>query len=208
VIIGWGAIDIGGLDIEVSDNTVVLPSGAAGPCIRVESVTGITVKGNTLDASAASNATAASSTGSEAIIRDNRMIRGAAGYGIIWSPTSGTNVDIHDNLICGTSTQNHLRLFNTTDVDVHHNTIEGTPIFLADGSAGITIRDNPGYNPVGVLTVAVPATTVAVAAAQVDRTFYVTANASGTTTIEVGAGPTITIPASACVAVLFRPGSR
>ena len=78
--------------------------------------------------------------------------------------------------------------------------------FADGGSTNTRVINCLGYNPVGVVTVSVPATGVAVAAADYDRTFYVTAAASGTTTMAISAGPTITVPASACVPVKVPAG--
>lgn len=65
-------------------------------------------------------------------------------------------------------------------------------------------RNNQGYNPVGAVTVAVPATTVAVAAVPYDRTFYITTTAAATVAIQ--SGPTITLPTAGVVAVRVPAG--
>jgi hypothetical protein len=67
-------------------------------------------------------------------------------------------------------------------------------------------RQNVGYNPHGTISVAVPATTVATTALHYDAMFYITAGATSCTiTRNVagggGSGPTVTIPANACVPV-------
>jgi len=72
--------------------------------------------------------------------------------------------------------------------------VNGT-INLPPAAPTTFVRGNPGYNPVGVVTVAVPASGTAVAAAPYDRTFYVTA-ATGGCTMAIQNGPSITIPAS------------
>lgn len=78
---------------------------------------------------------------------------------------------------------------------------------VTDGTSGtgVILRDNEGINPVGVVTVAVPATTVAVAAAIYDRTFYVT-NGASSSTFAIGGGPTITVPASALATIRVPAG--
>jgi hypothetical protein len=43
-------------------------------------------------------------------------------------------------------------------------------------------------------------------AAIYDRTLYITAGATGTSTVAITNGPTITIPASACVPVFLAAG--
>ena len=69
------------------------------------------------------------------------------------------------------------------------------------------VRGVTGYNPVGSVTVTVPASGTAVAAVLYDRTFYVTAAATGTTTVAVSGGPTLTLPASSLVAVRVPAGT-
>lgn len=63
------------------------------------------------------------------------------------------------------------------------------------GTGGSTFHNVAGYNPVGLVTVAVPASGTAVAAAPYDRTFYVTASTS-TVTMAIENGPSPVIPAS------------
>jgi hypothetical protein len=75
--------------------------------------------------------------------------------------------------------------------------------FGPDGTS--TVRNNPGYVS-GTQTVAVPLTTVATAALAVDSTYYVKANASGTTTVAISGGPTISVPASSVVPVRVLAG--
>lgn len=93
-------------------------------------------------------------------------------------------------------------------VQVRGCSITGTPTSgVLDDAAGIVVmKDVTGYNPVGVVTVAVPTSGTAVAAAPYDRTFYITAASSGTTTVAISGGPTITIPASSLVPVFVPAG--
>lgn len=58
------------------------------------------------------------------------------------------------------------------------------------------LSGNPGFNPVGIVTVAVPASGTAVTSSPYDRTFYVT-NGTASSTFAISGGPTITLPASA-----------
>jgi len=73
-------------------------------------------------------------------------------------------------------------------------------------SMQISLSGNLGLNPLGVQVIAVPATTVATAALPYDATFYVTAGSSSCT-VAISSGPTITVPANACVPV-FVPASQ
>lgn len=79
---------------------------------------------------------------------------------------------------------------------------------ITQGSPGssVTVRGNPGYNPAGALTVAVPASGTATAAQIADAVFYVTAAGSGTTTVTISGGPVITVPAGTCVPVRVPGG--
>jgi hypothetical protein len=63
------------------------------------------------------------------------------------------------------------------------------------GNAVLVMRDNRGINPVGTLTVSVPASGAATSPLAVDATFYITAAAGGCT-VAISEGPTITVPAS------------
>lgn len=64
----------------------------------------------------------------------------------------------------------------------------------------------PGINPVGVVTVAVPATTVAVAAAAYDRVFYI-ATSSALAAVAISGGPIIELPTTGVVPVRVPAGS-
>lgn len=72
--------------------------------------------------------------------------------------------------------------------------------FFAAGTQ-LEIHHCPGFNPVGAEVVGVPATGVAVAAVQWDRTYYVTAGAGGGVTMTIQNGPAVVIPANAVCAV-------
>lgn len=73
--------------------------------------------------------------------------------------------------------------------------------------AGSYTRSLVGVNPVGAVTVTVPSSGTAVTAQPYDRTFYVTAASSGTTTLAIGGGPTVTVPPAACVPVGVPAGA-
>lgn len=90
---------------------------------------------------------------------------------------------------------------NFSNNDLRNN--QGGPFTLV-GAASIA-RNNTGYNPVGTVSPAVPATGVAVAAVAYDRTFYVTAAAAGCT-MAIQGGPSVVIPASALGTVRVPAG--
>ena len=78
--------------------------------------------------------------------------------------------------------------------------------FILFGTPAYVIRNCPGLNPLGTLTVAVPASGAATAAQIVDCTFYVTAAAGGSVAVAISGGPSITIPASAVVPAFVPAG--
>ena len=71
---------------------------------------------------------------------------------------------------------------------------------------GTIAKTNAGYNPVGVVSPAVPSSGSAVAATAYDRTFYVT-NGAASSTFAIGGGPTITLPASATGTIRVPAGT-
>lgn len=75
------------------------------------------------------------------------------------------------------------------------------------GGTGWVYRNNNGYNPVGSQVVAVPASGTAVAAAQIDRMFYVTAGASTCTMAIGGGGPSPVIPANGLASIRVPAGA-
>lgn len=83
---------------------------------------------------------------------------------------------------------------------------------ITDNSAGgLKLRNNGGINPVGLVTVTVPASGTAVAAASYDRTFYITAGTSTCACAVTDVGGTsqtvATIPSSGFGAVFVPAGS-
>ena len=87
----------------------------------------------------------------------------------------------------------------------------GTTTVNVDTPAGSSIRNVEGYNPVGLVTVAVPTSGTAVTAAPYDRTFHITASTSTVAcavTDAAGTSQTVaTIPASGFGSVTVPAGS-
>jgi hypothetical protein len=97
----------------------------------------------------------------------------------------------------------------TVDVSQVHCSSPGTAWLLINntqGSMTLKIRNSAGFNPAGTQSISVPATTVATTALHFDATFYITAAAGGSTTAAISGGPTVTVPASACVPVFVPAG--
>jgi hypothetical protein len=105
--------------------------------------------------------------------------------------TSGTSTGITVTSTTGLTLSN-LRI---SDCDL---SASSTTALSLDATqvAGVSARNVAGFNPVGVVVVAVPATTASVAAQTYDRTFYIT-NGTATLSLVIQNGPTISVAASA-----------
>jgi|HubBroStandDraft_6_1064221.scaffolds.fasta_scaffold00184_40 hypothetical protein len=96
-----------------------------------------------------------------------------------------------------------------SNVLVSGNNVVGTwggGAMTVAAAVGHVARNNVPYNPVGVVTPAVPASTVAVAAQPYDRMFYVTDGALGCT-MAIQNGPSVVIPATSFASV-FVPANK
>lgn len=99
-------------------------------------------------------------------------------------------------------------LFQSCEFHAYYN-LPNNALYNLNGAAGangVAFRSCSGLNPFGTQSVGVPATTVATGFLPFDCTFYVTAGASSCT-IAVSGMPTVTVPASACVAIFVPAGS-
>lgn len=96
-----------------------------------------------------------------------------------------------------------------TNAKIAGNDVRGngtnSMLIAATVDGTVIVRDNPGFNPVGVVSPAVPATGVAVAASQYDRMFYVTAGAS-TCTCAISGGPSPVVPSGAFASIFVPAG--
>lgn len=119
------------------------------------------------------------------------------GIGVIGGASTVSNISIVGNNVRATTTAAFAITSAVTNGLVADNNVGGSAAaFAGTTGAAWVIKNNLGYNPVGVVTVAVPATTQSVTAVQYDRTFYVT-NGTAALTIAIQNGPSIVIPASA-----------
>ena len=141
----------------------------------------------------------------------------------IWlEPTTAANYGIYeqgvDNCYSGRMTSGKITVestssgavfrlyFNTAPTITLHATSKNTQFatcsglaladIIDDSGGNARIRDSLPVNPVGVVTVAVPASGTAVTAAPYDRTFYATAGTDAVT-LAIENGPTVKIPANA-----------
>jgi hypothetical protein len=78
----------------------------------------------------------------------------------------------------------------------------GTTVANAFASKPAVIRNCRNYNPVGNLSVSVPATGVAITADSMDRAFYITAGASTCSCALSGTGATILIPSGGFATII------
>jgi hypothetical protein len=178
-VINNGSLSIG-ISCSVTGNYVNGPATSGIYAVTVagywNTISGNRFIGNHPDASSATLKTTSSSANSN-VINDNVITSNSSTGRTIWEQSSaGANL-------------------------FENNQLFGNTIILGTGSI---IRGCGGYNPVGAVTVAVPASGTAVAAAGYDRWFYITAGSSGTTSVSItsaGTATTVTIPASSCVPV-------
>jgi hypothetical protein len=80
----------------------------------------------------------------------------------------------------------------------------GTNITVANAFASkpAVVRNCRNYNPVGAVTVNVPATGVAITADSFDRVFHITAGSSTCSCVLSGSGPTVLIPVAALATII------
>lgn len=160
------------------------------------------LEGNYVDANIANQALYMQSC-QTCIVSSNAFIngtknRGGLNFGVNMQSCSNCTVtgNIVDDDLTPDSGRIGISVFSCTNMNVRGNipkVSSGTAMSVASSTGQFS--GNIGFNPVGVVTVAVPASTVAVASAVYDRTFYITAGAAATT-IALASGPTITLTPS------------
>lgn len=177
----------------------------------------MSMTGNYIDGGLANNAIALQSCNS-CTISDNTVTNGVTGTGFSNQCFGISAQSCNDCAIIGNTVRDNLTItgnrfgistFSCTNMVVVGNPVKvtsGTAISNASTTGTSKFAYNPGYNPVGVVTVAVPATTVAVTAVPYDRVFYVTAG-TGTTTVAISGGPTITLTPSALNTIRVPAGT-
>jgi hypothetical protein len=182
---------------------------------------GISVNDNTVTQNKQGGIVLASGTGHQNIaIRDNDVFSNGQTSGTttdgvqINAPVAGLEIVNNQvykqgavgNQVTGINllTGNAITQGKISGNDVRGNGTTGMTI-AATLDATTIIRDNPGYNPVGTVSVSVPASGSPTTAAQIDQTFYITTG-TGTTTAAISGGPTITLTASALNAIRVPAG--
>jgi Pectate lyase superfamily protein len=199
---GYAGIRVAGSYAVISDNRVSVTTGNG---IAGTTMVGFAVTGNYVYSSYATSGGTGSAIydgGSGAIENTitGNVLDGVSGAGF----TYAFNLGGQQSAVAGNAVHNGGCFDGVTGTGTYNrfvsNILSVYNVVLIAAGAGCVFRDNQSYNPVGLVTVAVPATTVAVAAQPYDRTFYITTGA-GTTTLAISGGPTITAPASGFLTV-------
>ena len=145
------------------------------------------------------------------LVADTCAIGGVSGATVFASfevGASGVTAPSISEMVCLNS-QNQAIQFNGPAV-VKSGSISGGTTTVTT-TTGAVMRNVLGYNPVGLVTVAVPATGAATAALPYDATFYITASTSTVACAVTDAGGTsqtvATIPASGFAGVFVPAGS-
>lgn len=173
-------IDNNGFNIGTSAGTAELAD------IKLDNVTRVTATDNILDHENAAGATSANGI-----------------LGVFIGNDAGGSSDITlGNLRSHNHTNGIFAASGVADLNIFGGNVET----IQDSGTRTVVRNVKGYNPVGVVTPAVPATTVPVAAQNYDRTFYVTAASGGPVAMAISGGPTVTIPATAVTSVHVQAG--
>lgn len=229
---GYGAISMCGSKMTCCDNTITLATtsteygigglGAGGSftdttvanntvCLTASGQTGITVNNTsaiTTRNAISDNHVFGTATNGISIGANNVSVRGNT------VAVSGTGILVYGNATLG---------YTPDAVDLVDNDVSqsGTGYSVTSMPTNCRWINNKGISP-GTLTATVPAsgTSVPVSGTSAefwnsnanytsyafDRTYYVTAASSGTTTVQTTNGPVITVPPSACVTVFVPAG--
>jgi parallel beta-helix repeat protein len=189
--------------IDISHNTVDPVNTGLADCILLTYADKSLIHGNHVLVTAANTISGiAMNTCSFGTVTGNIIVGpNTTGTGSGISYVTCSNVVVSGNVIRATT--NGFFETGSSPCLVTGNVLQGITATNLQGTplATSVYRGNMGgVNPVGVVTPAVPASTVAVAAIYYDRDFYVTAGATSVT-CAIQSGPTVTVPASACVLV-------
>jgi hypothetical protein len=132
-------------------------------------------------------------------------------YDLNWSGASSINGFVRNCLFTtNIEPEGTAGVVNNVSVPAGHSLYVTNTAFKSTNSSGIRsaftnipalVRDCLGVNPVGPITVAVPASGTATSVYGVDATYYVQSNSSGTSVRVDGTGGGISIPANTTVAV-------
>jgi hypothetical protein len=131
-----------------------------------------------------------------------------AGSILVFAGTDSTHYPIIGDVRIGAPSAGASINANSDPIILNGGYVAGS---ISSPGIGSQIRHVEGYNPVGLVTVAVPATGVATAALPYDATFYITASTSTVACAVTDAGGTsqtvATIPASGFAGVFVPAGS-
>lgn len=166
------------------------------------------ISGNTVTTTSATNSGSALSDAAgctRSIWEDNILGDPSYAGAFTYAMQPGGNQNIFAGNLCnggcydGVDNQGTGNSFIGNAVDVVNSPI------ATYGDSTSSFHNNPQINPIGVVTVAVPASGTAVAAVAYDRTFYVTDSSTGTT-VAVGGTQVAAIAAGAAVPVFVPAG--
>ena len=205
---GYAGIRVYGAEPVIAGNKVFVTTGNG--IATATTMAGAVISDNYIYSSAGTNTGSGiydgGSGGSANVVKGN-VIDGTNGGGFTYGLNiSSAHTQVADNALTGGCFDGINGSGTAAGLVFHDNDLTVFNVPVAATPTGAVLRNNKGYNPAGTLTISVPASGTATAAQKVDATFYVTAAASGTTTVAISGGPTITVPASACVPVLVPAG--
>lgn len=192
------------MDNYAVNGGILLGPAASGPSFA-------TVVGNTLEIAVSNTYGIRAQVNS--LITNNRVVSTATtallGGGILLL-TAGIRCSILNNFVDFSGTTANTNCIqenvNTTSLIANNNLIPagtGLGVSLFAGSASIA-RHNVGFNPRGNQTLTITASPMSIAASQTDRTIYFSTS-TGTTTVAIAGGPTITLQPSATGQGIFIP---
>lgn len=171
-------------------------NGSTAAAVNFQDVTGLRSVGN-LYSTTETNAVYFDTVDHFSSIAD-RYVTGtapAAGSQSIFS-SSTTNGNFVGCDFSGVTLGSSAFVVEGFDTTTHFENCDFSGASLADLQVSSSFRHCQGVNPVGEVTVTVPSSGTAVAAAVYDQTFYIT-NGTASSTFAISGGPTITLPASA-----------
>jgi Pectate lyase superfamily protein len=198
------AVGINAVNVEITSSHIEQQIGVGNP--GAPQPTNLTISGSRLR-----NVTANHVGWGVLVLSGNSIVCQAGDGAAIWdNRPAGTYSGqfIVGNRIDGTAMGRALGSINGTtwaSSCVTDNQCIGGGSYDITWASTTVVRNNPGINPFGAQTVAVPGSGVNLAAAAYDRTFYVTTAASSSTTMQVQ-GQNINLPNSACVPVFVPAG--
>jgi hypothetical protein len=138
-------------------------------------------------------------------VTGNSMLNATGTNGATFFAETCANCTFIGNSCVSNLSGGHLSMvfFSVTNSTISGNQAGFSP--SVSSCTGCKVTNNMGLNPFGVQAVSVPASASSTTAANFDQTFYISAS-TGTTTVVLSSGPTITLTASALNTVRVPAG--